>query len=217
MESRRVSIACGLVLLTLALLGLWRLSAKLPGMPLETVSARFPILAGESAWQQIEVPACQPMRLVFPLAQPMTTPAAISASYFVRDDVDKWSDGPVVTIRTTLFPGQSEVRLPFPDAVGAQRRLVRLKLTPESAAMAFKAATDRDHDQQYVTKRPGYLGIESLVFYAEYPGLRVWTPVACATGLQFPTLHPAVLAVAILVICVAGGWLAGLAFRLARP
>jgi hypothetical protein len=91
---------------------------------------------------------------------------------------------------------------------------VRVRLTPESTAIAFKAARDPDHALQYVTRRPGYLGVESLVFRAEYPG-RTWlTPVTCATGLQFPTLHPAVLGVAVLAICAVGGWLAGLAWRL---
>jgi len=139
-QQRQVSLACGLLLLAVALLGLWRLETQMPGMPVDIASERFPVLPGESAWQQFFVPNCQPARLTFPFAQPMLTPSALSASYFVRDDLDKWSDTPVATIRTTLLPGQAEARLPFPPAVAASRRLVRLKLTPESTAIAFKAA-----------------------------------------------------------------------------
>jgi hypothetical protein len=160
------------------------------------------------------MPACQPMRLTIPFAQPMLTPGALNASYFVRDDQDAWPTSPVATIRTTLLPGQSEVRLPFPPAVAAGRRLVRLRLTPESTAIAFEAARDPDHTLQYVTRRAGYLGYESLVFRAEYPGTRWLTPVTCVTGVEFPDVPPAVLVIALVVVSAAGGWLGGLAWRL---
>jgi hypothetical protein len=215
-----ISVSCGVALLALALLLLWRLQDALPGVPLDRASERYPVIAGESAWQQFAVPMCQPTRLTLPLAQPVLSPGALSASYFVRDDLDKWADAPVVTIRTTLIPGESEVRLPFPAAISAQRRLVRLKLTPESTAIAFRATRDTHHALQQVTRRPGYLGIESLVFRAEYPGPRWLAPVRCVTDLQFqqfPNMHPAALCVAVLVICATGGWLCGLAWRLAAP
>lgn len=213
-EQQQVSLACGLLLLVVAWLGLWTLQKQMPGMPLDVASERFPVVAGESAWQQFAVPSCQPTRLTIPFAQPMVTPSALSASFFVRDDFDNWSESPVATVRTTLLPGQAEARLPFPEAVSARRRLVRVRLTPESTAIAFKAARDADHAEQYVTRRAGYLGVESLVFRADYPGRNWLTPVACATGLQFPTLHPGAISVAILVICALGGYLAGLAWRL---
>jgi hypothetical protein len=216
-QQRQVSIACGLFLLAIVLIGLWTLQKQLPGLPLDVASERYPVQPGESAWQQFSVPFCQPTRLIVPFAQPMLTPGALSASYFVRDDYDKWSDAPVVTVHTTLPPGASEVRLPFPPTVGAQRRLVRLKLTPETTAIAFKAAPDTDHEMQYVTRRVGYLGVESLVFRAEYPGTGLLTPVACVTALQFPSLSPYVLIGAILAICAGGGWLGGLAWRLTAP
>jgi hypothetical protein len=216
-DRRRVtiSIACGVALAALALILLWRLQDALPGMRIDVASQRYPVVVGESAWQQFSVPACQPTRLTLFLAQPVLTPGALSASYFVRDHLDAWPETPVVTIRTTLIPGQSEVRLPFPDAVGAERRLVRLKLTPESSALAFRAAPDTTHTLQHVTRRAGYLGIESLVFRAEYPGNRWLAPVQCVTGLQFPDLPPAALCAAVLAICALGGWLCGLAWRLA--
>jgi hypothetical protein len=221
-EQRQVSIACGLVLLALVVIGLWRLQSELPGISLDVASERFPVLAGDSAWQQFAVPARQPTRLVIPFAQPMLTPGALSASYFVRDHADTWSASPVATIRTTLLPGQSEVRLPFPEALGAQRRLVRLKLTPESTAIAFKAARDPDRPLQFVTRRAGYLGIETLVFRAEYPTGqtmvgRALTPLACVTGVQVPSLPPGVLVGALLGLCAVGGWLGGLAWRLTAP
>jgi hypothetical protein len=213
----RIAVGCGVTLAAIALLLLWRLQNALPGMPLDAASERYPVVVGESAWQQFSVPLCQPTPLTILLAQPVLTPGALSASYFVRDDLDRWPDAPVVTIRTTLIPGQSEVRLPFPEAVGAQRRLVRLKLTPESSAIAFSAARDVNHELQHVTRRPGYLGLESLVFRAEYPGNRWLVPVQCVTDLQFPNMHPAALCVAVLVICAIGGWLCGTAWRLAAP
>jgi hypothetical protein len=215
-----IALSCGAALLALALLLLWRLQHALPGMPLDVASERYPVVAGASAWQQFAVPVCQPTRLTFALAQPVLTPGALSASYYVRDDFDKWAESPVVTVRTTLIPGQSEVRLPFPEAVSAQRRVVRVKLTPESTAIAFRAARDPHHTLQQVTRRPGYLGIESLVFRAEYRGPRWLAPVQCVTDLQFsqsPVVHPAALCVAVLMVCAIGGWLCGLAWRLAAP
>jgi hypothetical protein len=212
----RVSLACGLLLFTMAMFGLSSAEKQLPGMPLDVASERYPVQPGESAWQQIPMPACQPTRLTIPLAQPMQAPGAISASYFVRSDIDdKWHDEPDAIVRTTLFPGQAEVRLPFPAMVHAQRRLLRVKITPDSTAIAFRAARDPNHELQYVTKRPGYLGIESLVFRAEYPGERVLAPVTCVTGLQFPNLPPIVLIAAIVAFCAIAGWLCGLAWRLA--
>ncbi len=221
-QARQVSIACGLLLLVLVVIGLWRLQSVLPGLPLDIPSERFPVLAGESAWQQFAVPACQPVRLVIPFAQPMLTPGALSASYYVRDESDTWSASPVATIRTTLLPGQAEVRLPFPEAVEARQRLVRLKLTPETTAIAFKAARDTDRAAQFVTRRAGYLGIESLVFRAEYPNGqtalgRALTPVECVTGVQVPSLPPAMFVAGLLAFCAFGGWLGGVAWRLTAP
>ena len=221
-DQRVVSIACGVLLLAMAVVGLWRLQSEMPGLPLDLASERFPVLAGESAWQQFAVPACQPNRLIIPFAQPMLTPGALTANFYVRDENDNWSVSPVATVRTTLLPGQDEARLPFPDAVAAQRRLVRLKLTPETTAIAFKAARDTDHALQYVTRRAGYLGIESLLFRAEYPNGqnalgRALTPVACVTGVQVPVVSPTVFVVGLLAICVLGGWLGGLAWRLTGP
>jgi hypothetical protein len=214
----RISVICSLTLVILAMFGLIAVERQLPGMRSDAPdSVRYPVLPGESAWQQIPMPACQPTRLTIQLAQPVLAPGAISASFFVRDDLDKWPDAPSAIVRTTLIPGQSEVRLPYPSQANAQRRLIRLKLTPDpdGSAVAFRAARDTDHALQYVTKRPGYLGIESLVFRAEYPGERWLTPVACVTGLQFATLHPGALIAAILAVCGIAGWLCGVAWRLA--
>ena len=225
MKSRaeqRVSIACGLLLLAMVAIGLWRLQSELPGLPLDSASERFPVVAGESAWQQFAVPACQPTRLVIPFAQPMLTPGALSASFYVRDEADNWSLSPVATVRTTLPSGQAEVRLPFPDSVAARRRLVRLKLTPETTAIAFKATRDVEHAVQYVTRRAGYLGIESLVFRAEFPDGqtalgRALTPVGCVTGVQLASVPPVLFVIGLVLICAVGGWLGGLAWRLTAP
>jgi hypothetical protein len=219
---RQVSFFCAVFLLLFVLIGRWRLQVELPGLRLDSASERFPVVAGESAWQQFAVPACQPERLVIPFAQPMVTPGALSASYYVRDESDTWSASPVATIRTTLLPGQAEVRLPFPEAVAARRRLVRLQLTPETTAIAFKAARRSGRMLEFVTRRPGYLGIESLVFRAEYPNGpsdfgRAMTAVGCVTGVQVPNLPPAVFVLALVVVCVLGGWLGGVAWRLTAP
>ena len=213
-----VSVICSLTLVILAVFGLAAVARQLPGLPLDVAgSGRYPVRPGESAWQQIPMPVCQPTRLTFQLAQPILKPGAVTASFFVRTDLDKWPDEPAAIVRTTLIPGQSELRLPFPAQVAAQRKLIRLKLTPDAStdAIAFSAARDPSHELQYVTRRPGYLGIESLVFRAEYPGARWLTPVACVTSLQFPDLPPAVLVAAILAFCGIAGGLCGVAWRLA--
>jgi hypothetical protein len=215
MPKNRVPLMCFLTLLIAAAFGLAQLEKQLPGMPLDTPSERYPVLPGESAWQQMPMPMCQPTRLTIALAQPTLAPGTISASFFVRDDFDKWPDAPAAIVRTSLIPGQSEVRLPFPAQVRAERRMVLLKLTPtpESQAVAFRAARDGVHETQYVTKKPGYLGVESLVFRAEYPGERWLTPVSCVTGVEFPNLPPTALIATVVAMCAMAAWLCGIAWR----
>jgi hypothetical protein len=215
MLRNRVPLMCFLALLIAATFGLAQLEKELPGMPLDVPSQRYPVLPGESAWQQIPMPMCLPTRLTIALAQPTLAPGAISASFFVRDDHDQWPDEPAAIVRTTLILGQGEVKLPFPAQVRAERRLVRVKLTPtpESQAVAFRAARDTVHAMQYVTKRPGYLGVESLVFRAEYPGERWLTPVSCVTGVEFPNLPPTALIAAVVACCAMAAWLCGIAWR----
>jgi hypothetical protein len=213
-RSTLVSFACGLSFLALALIALWRLQRALPGTPLDRPAERFEVPAGESVWQQFAVPVCQPNGLTIAMAEPVAARGVLSATFFVRDDLDKWSDAPVTTARTTLASGQAEVHIPFPDAINARRRLIRLKLTPESTSVAFRTAPDNDHSQQYVTRRPGYLGLESLIFRADYPGSRWLVPLRCVADMQFPNLPPIVLCGAILTICAITGWLCGLVWRM---
>jgi hypothetical protein len=210
----RVPLICFLLLLIAAIFGLSRLEQELPGMPLDVASERYPVLPGESAWQQMPMPMCQPTRLTFSLAQTTLAPGTISASIFVRNDRDRWPDEPAAIVRTSLIPGQAEVRLPFPVQVRAERRMVRVQLTPtpQSQAVAFRAARDTAHETQYVTKKPGYLGLESLVFRAEYPGERWLTPVTCVTSVTFPNLPPTALIAAVVAFCGMAAWLCGIAW-----
>jgi hypothetical protein len=212
-----VSVACGLALLAAGGLALTRLQRALPGTPTDRPGVRFTVKADESVWQQFWVPYCQPVALSFSLAEPVSTRGALSATFFTPDErTDRWTDVADAVTTVAVWPGQTMVRVPFPGSFLGRRRLVRVKLTPRATVIAFQTVLERWHDQQYVLRRQGYVATDSLVFVSDYAGGQSLASLRCVAEMQFPGLQPAVLCGAIVTVCVVGGYMCGLAWRLTQ-
>lgn len=196
-------------------------SRGLPGIAPPQASRQIPLTPGESVWQTMYLPACVPERVELQLAEPVTSPGALAVAWFALENPMQWPSSPVAETSLLLTPGDAHVTLTVPDASRVGARLVGVRLTADRTSITLPTTREEVVATGSVARRAGFVSNEDLAFRADYgdaggfgefAGLNA---VACVPRTQPRLLNqPAILATALIVVCVAGAWLAALTSRL---